>query len=488
MRKWQRVAGAAALLAGTAVTSGTVEAGDIPDPDIGAVTISVLVYGFEADNIDDWRPELFVDGTDEAFVLCGPSVDEFDEALHAGRLYECPVTEETTFTLGFPTPPENYQVEFECRDDLFIDEAFDDPGATFTIDGSTTVNVLCDVVMWTNMVFVDKLFPYQDEGGEGPSEAPVTPDPDGGAEHGDFTIELYDGDGELVGAGSDDDGTICDAFEDAAAGVCLGFEVPPGFYGLGEITVPGYQAVDVFCGDVGVPGDDIEGPEGPINEVPLGLEQFPVSEDTSFDIDPIPGFSYYCQIINQYFEGSVTLTKTITNDSGRNAQLGDFTLELYRADGTLVDSGECGDDGVCLQGDYPIGDYVVGEVGPDGYTRTVTQEVGETPLEQLTEPGAAFTLEPFAEVTINVKSDDEPLPPTTTTTTPTTTTLPATTTTEEPATAVPTTQGPTTTAIDAGVVTLPATGGSDNTGTLAAVALALLLLGAGTTALARRRT
>ena len=36
-------------------------------------------------------------------------------------------------------------------------------------------------------------------------------------------------------------------------------------------------------------------------------------------------------------EGEVTLTKTLTNDDCGTAELGDFTLELFRAaDGTLV--------------------------------------------------------------------------------------------------------------------------------------------------------
>ena len=54
-------------------------------------------------------------------------------------------------------------------------------------------------------------------------------------------------------------------------------------------------------------------------------------------------------------------------------------------------------------------------------------------------------------------------------------------------TTVPTTRGPTTSALDAGVATLPATGSSSNTGTLAALAIAFLLLGVGATALTRRR-
>ena len=45
----------------------------------------------------------------------------------------------------------------------------------------------------------------------------------------------------------------------------------------------------------------------------------------------------------------------------------------------------------------PIGDYVIGYVGPAGYTPSVTQTVS-TPTEQITgDPDAAFTLAPFGD-------------------------------------------------------------------------------------------
>ena len=197
-------------------------------------------------------------------------------------------------------------------------------------------------------------------------------------------------------------------------------------------------------------------------------------DTAAFTIGVEPGDTVQCVITNQYYEGNVRLTKTLTNDDGGTATMADFTLELFRAgDGTPVATGVCAADGVCLEGDFPIGDYVVGEIGPDGYTRTVTQQISQLVSEQL-EAEAAFTLEVDSEVIVNVASNDQP-----TTTTTTTTTV-------APTTAAPTV-APTTSALAAGAGTLPPTGPTDNTGTFAAIAIALLLLGAGATALARRR-
>lgn len=455
MRTWKRIVGAGALLTGVvAMSAGTIDAGQPLQP-IGTLTIDVEIYGPAADDIDtSWLPEVFVGGTDEYLVHCN-AVDGADDALWAGRLHECDFFQTTTFTLGFPTAPSPYSVDFTCEDQsVILNEAFTDPSATYTIDGLVN-DVSCSIVMSTGMIFVDKLFPSEMDG-----PAIVGPDPDGGANRDDFTIEAYTSGGTLVTSGVDDSDDGCGGFGDVAAGNCLMFLVAPGDYVLGETSVPGYLAVDVDCGDVGSPGLD-----GPPQINPPQLEMLD-APGAAFNVtDEFPGASVYCTLVNQYFEGSVILTKDLTNDDGGTAVLGDFTLELYDGDGGLVDSGVCGNDGVCLEGDYPIGDYVVGEVGPDGYTRTVTQQIA-LPTEQLTDTEASFTLEAFAQVEVNVASDDQA----------TTTTV------------APTTVGPTTTDLGAGVATLPATGSSDNTSTLAAMAVALLLLGLGATTLARRRT
>ena len=113
----------------------------------------------------------------------------------------------------------------------------------------------------------------------------------------------------------------------------------------------------------------------------------------------------------------------------------------------------------------PIGDYVIGYVGPAGYTREVTQ-VMQAPTEQITDDtDAEFTIVQFDVVEINVAIDD-PTPPTTTTTTTTTTTL-----------------APTTTA----QAILPATGTSSTAnGWMALVALLLLGTGSGLLMVRRR--
>jgi hypothetical protein len=465
MRTWQRLIGSALLLTAMTVGAGSAGAGPEPPDPIGAVTVEVMVYGPAFDDIDtQWIPELFVDGADEFDAACPgpPGMSMADGPLFAGRLHECPVYEETTFTLGFPTPPEPYEVTWSCTTGTPIErEAFTDPSATFTISEATP-SMWCNVTMSTGMVFVDKLFEADKDAVGIPG-----PDPVGGADRGDFTLEVYEAGGPLVASGADTSGERCDGFGSVVDGDCLTLLVPPGEYELGEIPAPGYQMADVDCFGVGSPNSVIE------------AERFPVTDETSFTIGDEPGDSVACTITNVYFEGSVTLTKTITNDDGGTATMGDFTLELYRAgEGTPVASGVCQTNGVCLEGDFPIGYYVVGEVGPDGYTRTVTQSIELGAVEALTDTQAAFTLVPGAEVTVNVASDDDPVAPTTT----------AAPTTAAPTTAPPTTAGPTTTAIDAGVVTLPSTGSTSNTGQLAALAAMLLVFGAAATALTRRRT
>ena len=241
MRGWIRAVGTMVLVAGTMTSATVVDAGDVPPPPLGQLSIDLRVIGPAATEIDDWDPEVFVEGSNEFLVLCNQAGD-FDQPLSAGRLYSCPVDTVTTMTLGFPTPPEPYQLEWSCNTEQFPNEAFDDPAATFTIDGDAVSSVSCEITMSTGMVFVDKEFPA-----DALAEGTPGPDPDGGAEHGDFTFEVYDiteggvsGAGDLVGTGTDDDPDQCASFADADAGTCLVLLVPPGDYVLGEQPLPGY--------------------------------------------------------------------------------------------------------------------------------------------------------------------------------------------------------------------------------------------------------
>jgi LPXTG-motif cell wall-anchored protein len=207
---------------------------------------------------------------------------------------------------------------------------------------------------------------------------------------------------------------------------------------------------------------------------PAGIGEFTVSDVPAQDAFPFA----QCEVTNRYYEGDLVVTKSVVNDDGGAATPDQFTAEVYtEPGGSLVTTATCAADGSCIDATFPIGDYRIGESGPEGYTPSVscsvTREpdgpppIGTTPpvglIEAIAGDDAVATVEPYGEVTCAITNDD----PTTTTTTTTTTTL-----------------APTTTTTTTLAPQLPPTG--DSNGTLAIIALVLIASGGVLLALRRR--
>ena len=436
MRNSKRVLAAAAATAGISAlgVAASAEAG-VPQ---GQVRVSVQIVGEAAADGLNTAVEIYDNG-----VLDTADCDEFAEpAAQDNDVYVtfttgCLLEPGTDYSLGLNPLPAGYEAIVSCGQPVANERIVDD-GNSFSIEIGHITN--CWVALGANMAVLTKEVVVPLEGGP---ETPAAP--------GDFTLEVYDAEGAMYASGSVASSPECDWLLGSEGVPCFYIDLESGDYSFGEVPVLGYDGSVTAC-------DSDVGPD----------ERFDDASNETVTVDPSPfGRWFTCDIRNTYAEGEITLTKTLINDDGGTATMGDFTLELYEG-GTMIDSGVCAADGSCLTGTYPVGSYTVGETGPDGYTRTVTQEV-LVPTEQLAEPEAQIELGPLEQVTVNVESDDTP-----TTTTTTTTLAPST-------TALQTT----TTAFDAGSVTLPPTG-DDSSTNIALVALGFLLLGGAGLLLSRR--
>lgn len=412
----------------------------------GTVNIIVYVNGTEAANIDTtWIPELYASGTDVFGDDCG-LLDDYDDLLDSGRWYVCGVAP-GTYDLGFPSTPSNYYLDSYCYQGGGIEEVL--PGEQNSVTVEAGVEYTCEIRLRTNMVLVDKYL-----------EAPE------GVETGvdEFVIELYDDTGAMVGSATDPDPAECGSLGDYLSGACGIIEVLDGEYFLGEADgVMGFMPVDWGCSD--------------IRDVALEVFDASGESDLSVFSDGEGNEVFTCGVLNAYYESAITVTKTVVNDDGGTSTPSAWTMELYDNADALVATGVCDDTtGVCIDGDFPIGDYTVGQTGPDGYTHTINVTSLFLPTERIDDPAAEFTVERFAEYSVEVVSDDVTTTTSSTTTTTTTTVAPT------------TTQGPTTTAVGAAVVTLPSTGSTERSGQVAALAALLVVFGAGALAMSRRRT
>ena len=235
-----------------------------------------------------------------------------------------------TYTLG-QTGPEGYHVTLvTCSSNSRDEEPIDRPDATFTIGdvGASQYSISCTV--WLTH-----------EGSLSATVTKVVQNAHGGtATAGDFTMEIFDADGAVVASGSSP----------------LTAELPgPGDYTIGETGPDGYVATAVTCSERLIR-----------NEEPIGLGSatFTAPEprlDGDWIID--------CLVDNAELDPvGVTVTKLIDSANGApaTATAGDFTMEIFDADGAVVASGSSP-----LSVELPgPGDYTIGETGPDGYVAT----------------------------------------------------------------------------------------------------------------------
>ncbi|MEQ9162324.1 MAG: LPXTG cell wall anchor domain-containing protein, partial [Ilumatobacter fluminis] len=241
---------------------------------------------------------------------------------------------------------------------------------------------------------------------------------------------------------------------------CEIIALPAGEYTLGEVLPShGYEVGSVECDSYISLGKYFgETDRGPLEMID--------DEGAAFATDDGDA---YCTVTNVYREGQLIVTASVNNDDGGVAGVEDVSIEVYEADGDtpVIAATACAADGSCLDEMLPIGDYVIGYIGPDGYTREITQSVSLVVTEKVTDDADAAFTAAFGEVVEIEVAIDDPAPEPTTTTT-------------EPAT--------TTTVFDAGAGTLPPTGASSETNTTIAV-LAFALIAAGLALVGvRRRT
>ena len=426
MRKNERVLAAAAATAGimTLGVAASAEAG-VPQ---GQVRVVVQVVGEAA--ADALTTEVEIYDTNGVVVS---DCDQFAEpAAEENDVYQqfvtgCPLEAGSDYSIGLDPLPEFYEAFVSCGTPD-PNEQLTAVGNSFTIENSALTS--CFVSIGSNMAVLTKDVsdPFQFD----PVELAIAED---------FTLEVFDGAGQPFASGTVAASPECDWLLQSEGVPCFYTDLESGDYSFGEVPIPGYVGSVSGCSVSGGPDERfLDGDNETITVVP----------------DPFGRF-FLCNIDNIYAEGEITLTKTLVNDDGGTATLDDFTLELY-TDGVMIDSGICGADGTCLQGSYPVGDYVVGESGPGGYTQTVSQTVS-MPAEQLPDADAQISLGVLESVTVNVVNDD----------TATTTTVLQT----------------TTTAFDGGSVTLPPTG-DDSSTDIALVALGFLLLGGAGVLFSRR--
>ncbi len=412
------------------------------------VWVEVVLSGVDAPTVRDGIVVEFYETAGGTMVT--PTCDEYDydgsTRFVAQHNVGCDLPGQPggTYALGLSGVPEGWTVYVECFDGGEITERLDDPGAEFATGGGYPAD--CTIWLRQAIVILDKTVVGTD-----------TPAPSS-----DFTLEVF-ADGAQVATAVDPSNDICEGWDDADAGTaCAVIGVEPGVITLGELPTTGYEFAGLECESI----DPLE------NENPD--EAF---DDESATYDLLES-DLYCTITNTYAEGQLIVTASVNNDDGGTAGVEDVSIEVYEdgVDAPVVAATACAADGSCLDEMLPIGDYVIGYTGPDGYTREITQSVTApstttTSLPVIQEamvtddPDAEFTIENGGLVEIEVAIDDPAPEPTTTTT--------------EPAT--------TTTAFDAGAGTLPPTGASSETNmTIAVLAFALIAAGLALVGVRRR--
>lgn len=392
--------GLTAVAAAVGVSAGPTDAGGAP-PTV-EVTINVQVAGSQASEIATYTPTFTPAG---GGALVGSCTSEVISVTFIAVInYTCAVLVGDTYTVTVPTPPEPFVTFTQCTDSA----------GTLELDGSLEVydsdpDQGCILGLVAPTVAIDKgVFEP-----EGFPTGPLGPS--------DFELEVFAADGTLIGTAFDPSAESCASATEIGTN-CAYLEVPFGSYVLGEVTLPGYVPVIVTCtadpfGDGGDPDD------GPIRTLPSERIDDPNAAFTLSD----DLLAVFCEIGNVYVEGTIEVTKTVINDDGGTATPDDWTVELYDADGALVTSSPCTADGACLSGSFPVGEYTVGEVGPDGYTSSVSVTITEPdepitdpdpdptfpfptiPLsERLDDPDATFDLTPLGSAAVEIVSDDVP--------------------------------------------------------------------------------
>lgn len=459
MKRLSKAIGATALV----VTTSTFAMGGLAEAGFSQprVSITVVVIGANPAGVrDGLQPELYSDTAGNVAVdlsTCDSYVDNAFGALEAERRQTCDTLANGTYYLGLggAVPPE-FSVSAECTvsggnvnaAEILLNEQ-NEP-TLFTLGAGQTVE--CTIRLRAGVVAIDKIV----MGGPAAST--------------EFAIDVIDVQNAVVATAVDPSNAPCTAQLTNCALVNVNTQVNGTALAVDESAIPGwgYLLASTAC-DSFINLDDY-----------FPQAQFsPDSSDGSFDLSRGDA---YCQVTNRYATGSLDVETVVINDSGGTATPTDVSFEVFRSDSTLeIAETACLADGSCYDGVLPVGDYVMGYVGPAGYTVDITQVITpfEPPTEMITDdPDAAFTMEEFAQVDIVITIND-PVPATTTTSTTTTTT-----TTVAPTTTV---RATTTTALDASGVTLPSTGtSSEANGWMATLAL-LFVASGGALLIARRR-
>ena len=440
---------AAATVIGAIAPGGPASAG-VPQV---YVEVNVLAPGagaaLSALTVEVWD----ISGTPTEVGSCSPtSPITTGDDLGAVSYISCNLPGNGSYAIGVDGTPAGATATAECYTDV-LEERIPGTGAEFVIDGPGEYGD-CAIYVVVPTIFVDKVVD------DGPSSD--TP--------GDFALEVYSG-GAMVASGTDTVADVCAGPLDS--GNCAAITVPAGDLQLGETGPEGYVPSNVWCNtfrpNLPRPGEAF----------PVGVGELSLSDQAQGDT------MAYCEITNQYYEGDLVVTKSVTNDDGGLLGPDDFTAEVWSVtNSTIVASGDCDASGDCIAVTLPIGDYQIGEADPQGYTPTVSCSVTREPdgpgpitsnppttviqpAEAIPGDDAMVTVEPFGEVTCEIVNDD----PTTTTTT---TTMAPTTTDQGGGAGVPTTVAP----------VLPPTG--DDNGTMAIIATLLIAVG-GALLVARRR-
>jgi len=454
MKRLSKAIGAAALVVTTSTFAmgGLAEAGFVQP----RVSMTVVVIGANPAGVrDGLEPELYSDTAGNVAVdlsTCDPYADNAFGALEAERRQTCDTLANGTYYLGLggAVPPE-FSVSAECTvsggngpAEILLNEQ-NEPTAFTLTDGQT---VECTIRLRAGVVAIDKIV----MGGPAAST--------------EFAIDVLDDQNALVTTAVDSSNAPCTAQLTNCALVNVNTQVNGTALAVDESVIPGwgYLLESMAC-DSAINLDDY-----------FPQAQFsPDSSDGSFDLGRGDA---YCQVTNRYATGFLDVNTVVINDNGGTATPTDVSFEVFRSDSTLeIAETACLADGSCYDGVLPVGDYVMGYVGPAGYTVDITQVItpSEPPTEMITDdPDAAFTMAESAQVDIVITIND-PVPAATTTTT-TTTVAPTT-----------TVRATTTTALDASGVTLPSTGASSGAnGWMATLAL-LFVASGGALLIARRR-
>jgi hypothetical protein len=518
----------AALIAATVALAGVagpsvVDAGE-EGPDTASITINYNVEDgepgtaasltqAEADGLD---PELFDTAGSAPADISGTAVcDEPDTATSPnptnGRGYqkvlECDAVDVTgaAFDFGVANLPNHFYIRnINCYNESQGSQS--SPPPITPAPGDTWE---CYVNIFAKpLVYIDKVVLTDDQCVGFASNDVCLLGADDVTDPADFTLEVYDADGELVPVDApiiDSSRDVCvpDNDEDGEGGEGGGIIIPlppgvqsfvtpveesdcaavplaPGSYTMGEVLpTHGYEAAFLQC-FVAQPGGS--------EMLPSPSFDFTVSEESSE--------STYCTLYNTYVTQIVTADVVVEGDDPGPATSEDFVISVIKTVGgqdvEIVATGvdpALGEGNASAEFELPIGAYRLAVDVPEGYTASVVVAAVPDPSNQLRPvDGAAANVEAPAGpdftltrlnraagvVTVSFAA------PATTTTTTTTSVAP---TTAAPTTAAPTTAGPSTTI----ATLLPATGNdAGQTTTLMLLAIGLFVLGGGVVLATRR--